>query len=52
MMAAGGCAFLDETVRDGKRQSLFRAYIYPLMAQPNLTVLTGALVTRILFEGH
>jgi choline dehydrogenase len=50
MEAAGGCAFIDETVRDGKRQSIFRSYVYPLMAQPNITVLTGALVTRIRFD--
>ena len=50
MESSGGCAFLDETVRDGKRQSIFRSYLYPLMGQPNLTVLTGALTTRILFD--
>src|SRR5215472_6379762 len=50
MDLAGGCAFIDETVRNGKRQSIFRSYIYPLMAQPNITVLTGALTTRILFD--
>jgi choline dehydrogenase len=50
MEAAGGCAFVDETVREGKRQSIFRSYVYPLMAQPNITVLTGALTTRILFD--
>ena len=50
MEAAGGCAFVDETVRDGKRQSIFRSYVYPLMGQPNITVLTGALATRILFQ--
>jgi choline dehydrogenase-like flavoprotein len=50
MEAAGGCAFIDETVRDGKRQSIFRSYVYPIMAQPNITVLTGALVGRILFN--
>ena len=50
MEAAGGCAFVDETVRDGKRQSIFRSYVYPLMDQPNITVLTGALATRILFH--
>ena len=48
---AGGCALVDETVRDGKRQSIFRSHLFPLMAQPNVTVLTGALVTRIRFEG-
>jgi choline dehydrogenase-like flavoprotein len=39
-----------ETVRNGKRQLIFRSYVYPLMAQPNLTVLTGALAMRILFD--
>src|SRR5262249_4348943 len=47
MEAAGGCALVDETVRHGKRQSIFRSYVYPLMDQPNITVLTGALMTRI-----
>ncbi len=32
----------DETVFRGKKQSIFRSYVYPLMDQPNLTVLTGA----------
>jgi len=50
MEAAGGCALVDETVRDGRRESIFRSYVYPLMAQPNITVLTRALVTRIRFD--
>jgi choline dehydrogenase len=37
-------------VRAGKRQSVFRSYTFPLMDQPNLTVLTNALVTRLTFE--
>src|SRR5215472_10643133 len=52
MEAAGGCAWIDETVRDGKRQSIFRSYLYPIMDQPNLTVLTGALAGRIRFAGN
>jgi choline dehydrogenase len=50
MEAAGGCALVDETVRDGKRQSIFRSYLYPRMDKSNLTVLTGALATRIRFD--
>ncbi|ASL46376.1 Oxygen-dependent choline dehydrogenase [Burkholderia sp. AD24] len=50
MEAEGGCALVDETVTDGKRRSLFRSYVYPLMDQPNITVLTGAVVTRITFD--
>jgi choline dehydrogenase len=50
MEATGGCAFVDETVREGNRQSIFRSYVRPLMFDPNLTVLTGALTTRVLFN--
>jgi choline dehydrogenase len=50
MEAEGGCALVDETVRDGKRQSIFRSYVYPLMDQPKLTVLTGAVVRRVVFD--
>ncbi len=52
MEGSEGCAFVDEIVHDGRRQSIFRSYVYPQMAQPNLTVLTGALVSRVIFEGH
>ena len=50
MESPGGCAFVDETVCEGKRRSIFRSYLYPRMAEPNLTVVTGALVAHILFE--
>ena len=50
MEAAGGCALVDETVCDGRRRSIFRSYVYPLMDQRNLTVLTCALATRIVFD--
>jgi choline dehydrogenase len=50
MESADGCALLDETVRDGARQSIYRSYLYPFMAQPNITVLTGALAVKILFD--
>jgi choline dehydrogenase len=46
-----GCAFVDETVLDGKRQSIFRSYLYPVLDRPNVTVLTGALATRLLIDG-
>ncbi|WP_338763163.1 GMC family oxidoreductase N-terminal domain-containing protein [Massilia sp. METH4] len=51
MEAAGGAAINDLRIRDGKRLSIFRSYTYPRMAQPNLTVLTGALVSRLTFDG-
>jgi choline dehydrogenase len=52
MESDGGCAFVDETVVGDSRRSIFRSYVRPMMDRPNLTVLTGALVERIAFEGH
>ena len=51
MEGEGGAAVTDMLVRDGRRHSLFRAYVRPNMTEPNLTVLTGTMVRRVLFEG-
>jgi choline dehydrogenase len=51
MEGGGGAAILDLRVRDGKRLSVFRTYVFPYMDRPNLTVLTHALVTRLTLEG-
>src|SRR5215467_5821173 len=51
MEADGGASVADMRIRDGKRQSIFRAYVFPHMDQPNLTVLPHTLVTRLTFEG-
>src|SRR5262249_46730418 len=51
MEGEGGASLMDRLVRGGKRQSVFRSYTFPLMDRPNLTVLTHALMTRILFAG-
>ena len=51
MKAEGGCAIVDNIIHDGKRQSAYRSYVYPRLLQSNLTVLPGALATRIFFEG-
>jgi|GEM_PF-2525764 len=51
MEGGGGASISDVRVRDGKRQSIFRPYTFPYMDRPNLTVLTRALVTRLMFKG-
>jgi len=48
----GGAALTNLLVRDGRRLSLFRTYVYPLMDRPNLTVLSSALILRLMFEGR
>jgi choline dehydrogenase len=52
MEGAGGAAITDMLVRDGRRHSLYRAYVHPWLDRPNLTVLTGTTVRRVLFEGR
>jgi choline dehydrogenase len=51
MEGPSGAAYFNLRIRDGQRQSIFRSYTFPLMNQPNLTVLTGTVVTRVLIEG-
>jgi choline dehydrogenase len=51
MEGDGGAAIANLRIRDGRRLSVFRTYVYPYMDRPNLTVLTDALVTRVIFDG-
>jgi choline dehydrogenase len=51
MEGPGGAAISDLLIRNGRRSSLFRAYVRPWLDRPNLTVLTDTLVRRVLFEG-
>ena len=46
-----GFAPFDRNVHRGRRLSAARAYLHPVMGRPNLTVRTGTLVTRVVFEG-
>src|ERR1700694_415717 len=52
MECDGGASIMDLRARDGYRQSVFRSYVFPCMDSPNLTVLTGALVTRVTFDRY
>ncbi|MEV8476275.1 GMC family oxidoreductase N-terminal domain-containing protein [Streptomyces sp. NPDC051173] len=45
-----GCAVRDEFAEGGTRRSPYRALVAPRRRQRNLTVLTGTLVTRVVFE--
>ena len=51
MEDARGAAIADLRWREGKRLSVFRTYTVPYLDRPNLTVLPGALVTRLTFDG-
>jgi len=47
----GGAALTNVRIRDGRRLNTPSSYLYPVMDQPNLTVLTGAYVNRLTLEG-
>ena len=46
-----GCAYFQMNQRRGRRWSATSAFLRPVLHRKNLTVLTGAFVQRILFEG-
>ena len=46
-----GAALLESNHRRGERYSAFRAFLKPVLNHPNLTVLTGAHVLRVLWTG-
>ena len=46
-----GFAHFDRNIARGRRLYAARAYLHPVMDRPNLTVITRAMVTKVLFEG-
>lgn len=47
----GGGAITNVRIQNGRRLNIPSNYLYPVMDQPNLTILTGALVHRLMTEG-
>jgi choline dehydrogenase len=47
----GGAAITNVRIRDGRRLNISSSYLYPVMDQANLTVLTGAYVNRLTING-
>ncbi len=45
-----GFAAFDRNIHRGRRLSAARAYLHPVLNRPNLTVRTGALIERVLFD--
>jgi choline dehydrogenase len=47
-----GCGYFQVTQRRGIRQSAARAFLYPVIKRPNLTVMTHAQARSIRFDGQ
>ena len=46
-----GVGFYQVTQKDGRRCSSARAYLHAIRRRPNLTIITRALASRVLFDG-
>ena len=46
-----GFARMQMTIRNGRRESAATAYLHPVLARKNLTVMVQAQVTRVVFDG-
>lgn len=47
-----GVGPLSMNVRNGARSSSWDGYLEPILGHPRLTLVTGAVATRLTFEGH
>ncbi len=45
-----GFALTEQIIRDGQRQNMAKSYLYPVLAQANVTLLTNAHVDRIALD--
>jgi len=49
-LGSGGFALMNQIIRDGRRQSMARSYLYPVLGRKNLTVLVKTHVDRLTFD--
>lgn len=47
-----GFAYMNQIIKDGRRNSMARAFLYPVLNRANVTVLVNTQVNRVLFEGR
>ena len=47
-----GVGFMQHTIKNGRRQSAYVAFVKPVLSRPNLTVRTEVHAQRILFKGR
>jgi choline dehydrogenase len=51
MEGRGGVAISDLIVKEGRRSSIYRSYVYPHLNRKNLTVMSGTLVRKLIVSG-
>ncbi|MCW2831338.1 MAG: glucose-methanol-choline oxidoreductase, partial [Aeromicrobium sp.] len=46
-----GFAYMNQIIKDGRRQSMARAFLYPVLKRDNVTVLVRTQVNRVVLRG-
>ncbi|MDP3821048.1 MAG: GMC family oxidoreductase N-terminal domain-containing protein [Burkholderiales bacterium] len=49
---SGGFALMNQIIREGRRQSMARSYLYPALSRKNVTLLVNTQVDRLTFAGN
>lgn len=50
-ITGNGFGYMNQIIKDGRRHSMARAFLYPVLARPNVTVLVNTQVSRVLVKG-
>jgi choline dehydrogenase len=49
-LTGNGFGYMNQIIKDGRRNSMARAFLYPVLTLPNVTVLVNTQVNRLLFK--
>nr|BFE74800.1 hypothetical protein GCM10020092_081010 [Actinoplanes digitatis] len=50
-LTGNGFGYMNQIIKDGRRQSIARAFLYPVLIRENVTVLVNTQVNRVLLRG-
>jgi choline dehydrogenase len=50
-VTGNGFGLMNQIIKDGRRQNMARAFLYPVLGQENVTLLVNTQVNRIVLEG-
>lgn len=51
-ITGNGFGYMNQIIKDGRRASMARAFLYPVLNRDNVTVLVNTQVNRVLFQGR
>jgi choline dehydrogenase len=49
--SAGGFALMNQIIRNGQRRNMAKSFLYPVLAQKNVTLITKAYVNKVVLKG-